>query len=101
MSNLLRGTLNTISDTAPVGIDADRHFLIIPGLRPMPEASIWIFPRTLYLDGSSVPHIVSLNRNSISNREAIEQLTKSILNIGNGVNGLGIGTCSLPSCANP
>lgn len=101
MSNLLRGTLNTISDTAPVGIDADRQFLIIPGLRPMPEASIWIFPRTLYLDGSSVPHIVSLNRNSISNREAIEQLTKSILNIGNGVNGLGIGTCSLPSCANP
>lgn len=101
MSNLLRGTLNAISDTVPVGTDFDRQFLIIPGLRPTSGASIWIFPSTLYLDGSSVLYIVSLNLNFISKSDVIEQFTKSRLNIGNGSNGLGEGMCSLPSCANP
>ena len=69
----LSGTRNSITEHSPEGMDFERQFLIIPGLRPHPGSPIWNLPSTLYLSGSPAPHRVNLKRNLSSPPPAVEQ----------------------------
>lgn len=82
-------------------VSIDRKLRSFPGWQPFPLSQSWIFPSSLYLNGTSVPpkHKEKWSNKSVPLMTSDE--TKLAMNCGNDSNGWAIGICSLPRVANP
>lgn len=81
-SPVLGGIRNqdSIIEHTPEGMDSDRQFLIIPGLRPHPVSPNPELTEDPYLPRSSAPHRVSLNRN-LSNPPSARAVSNRTIHI--------------------